>query len=247
MAELHGRVALVTGGSRGIGAAIARRFARAGARVAITYAHSREAAEALAAELPNLGAPEAVALRADAENAAEVRRIPDAVVERFGRLDIVVNNAGVLAGGPLEDASEADFDRTVNVNLRAVFLTAQAAARHMESGGRLIQIGSIFGERAPLAGIGFYSMSKAGVAALTRAWARDLGARGITVTCIQPGPVDTDMNPADGELASLLTPRVPLGRYGTAEEIAETALFLAGPGSSYVNGTVLTVDGGFEA
>jgi len=247
MTSLHGRAALVTGGSRGIGGAIARRYAGVGASVAITYAHSREAAEATVQALKAEGAPDAIAIQADAADAARVRAAPDQVAQCFGRLDIVVNNAGILAGGPLDESSEEDFDRIVAVNLRAVFLTAQAAARHMGEGGRLIQIGSIFGERAPLPGLGFYSMTKAGVAALTRAWARDLAPRGITVTCIQPGPIDTELNPADGDLAQALTPQVALKRYGTAEEVAEAALFLAAPGSSYVTGAILNVDGGYEA
>jgi len=243
---LKNKVAIVTGGSRGIGAAIVQQLAAEGANVVLTYASSAEAAERQAAAARDKGV-EAEAIRADAADGQAVRDLVARVVERFGGLDILVNNAGILAGGPLEETSEEDFERTVDVNIRAVFLAAREAAKVMPSGGRIINIGSIFGQRAPLPGLGLYAMSKFAVAGLTRAWARDLGAKGITVNCVQPGPIDTEMNPADGDLAAAMTPLTALGRYGRAEEIAATVAFLASPAASNLTGAMINVDGGFEA
>ncbi len=243
---LKNKVALVTGGSRGIGAAIVQHLAAEGANVILTYATSAEAAERQVAAARDKGV-EAEAIKADAADGQAVRDLVSQVVERFGGLDILVNNAGIFAGGPLEETSDEDFERTVDINIRAVFLAAREAAKVMASGGRIINIGSIFGQRAPLPGLGLYAMSKFAVAGLTRAWARDLGAKGITVNCVQPGPIDTEMNPSDGDLAAVMTPLTALGRYGRAEEIAETVAFLASPAASYLTGAMINVDGGFEA
>ena len=171
----------------------------------------------------------------------------DATVAHFGRLDILVNNAGVLAVGPLESFSLEDFDRTLAVNVRSVFVATQAAARHMGQGGRIINIGSTNAERMPFAGGGPYAMSKAALVGLTRGLARDLGPRGITINNVQPGPVDTDMNPATGEFAESLMGFMAVGRYGKVEEIASFVAYLAGPEAAYITGASLTIDGGFAA
>ena len=244
--SLQGKTALVTGGGRGIGASIARRLAADGANMAITYSQSAEAAETVAAACREKGV-EAEAMQADSGNAKDVAGLVDKVVERFGRLDILVNNAGVLSSASLEETTDEEFDRAMNVNVRGVFVVSRSAARVMGEGGRIINIGSIFGESMPLANLGLYTMSKFAVAGLTRAWARDLGPQGITVNCVQPGPIDTDMNPAQGPFADLLTPRTALGRYGKPDEIAELVAFLAGPQSSYLTGACINADGGTNA
>lgn len=243
---LEGKVALVTGGSRGIGAAIAARLAEEGADVAITYASSAEAAEDVAAELRDRGV-QALVFKADAASAAQIKALVPQVVERLGRLDILVNNAGIFGGGPLGETEEADFDATVAVNVKAVFLAAREAVKVLPEGGRIINIGSVFGQRVPLPGLGLYSMSKFAVAGLTKAWARDLAARKITVNAIQPGPIDTDMNPEQGDFGAVLGPMIPLGHYGRPEDVANAVAFLAGPQAAFVTGETLNVDGGFEA
>lgn len=235
--SLEGRVALITGGSRGIGAAVARRLAEAGANVAVTYVDSTEAAERVAAE----------AIRADCADVGEIASLVEKVVERFGRLDVLVNNAGTTPVGMLEESTDEDFDRTVDVNIRAVFLAAREAAKVMEPGGRIVNIGSVWGELVPMAGLGLYAMSKFAVVGMTRAWARDLGPKGITVNCVQPGPTDTDMNPADGPWSEGITPLTALGRYGQPKEIAELVAFLSGPQSSYLTGAMINADGGLNA
>ncbi|GLO32228.1 3-ketoacyl-ACP reductase [Pseudomonas putida] len=243
---LEGKVALVQGGSRGIGAAIVRRLAREGAQVAFTYVSSAGPAQALAEEITENGG-KALALRADSADAAAVQLAVDDTVKAFGRLDILVNNAGVLAVAPVTEFDLADFDHMLAVNVRSVFVASQAAARYMGQGARIINIGSTNAERMPFAGGAPYAMSKSALVGLTRGMARDLGPKGITVNNVQPGPVDTDMNPASGEFADSLIPLMAIGRYGEADEIASFVAYLAGPEAGYVTGASLTVDGGFAA
>lgn len=245
---LEGKVALVTGGSRGIGAAIATRLARSGADVAISYAASEEAAQGVVAGLRELGR-DAEAFRADSGDAGAVKRLVADTLERFGRLDILVNNAGVYPTGSVLETSEDDYDRAFDVNVKGLFVAVREAATHMNGdGGRIVNLSSVFGgERTPFPGISLYSATKAAVSAFTRAWARDLAERGITVNAVQPGPIDTDMNPADGEFAPAVAGLTALGRFGRAEEIASVVDFLASPQASYVTGETINVDGGLNA
>lgn len=244
--SLQGKVALIQGGSRGIGAAIVKRLAAGGATVAFTYVSSAAKAEQLQSSLIASGS-QALAIYADSADAQAIRVAVDSTVKAFGRLDILVNNAGVLAVGPLEDFSLEDFDRTLAINVRSVFIATQAAARYMTEGGRIINIGSTNAERMPFAGGGPYAMSKSALVGLTKGLARDLGPRGITINTVQPGPVDTDMNPATGDFAESLIPLMAIGRYGKADEIASFVAYLAGPESGYITGASLTADGGFSA
>jgi len=241
-----GKVALVQGGSRGIGAAIVRRLALQGAHVAFTYVSSAGPAQALAEEINSAGG-KALALRADSADASAVQQAVQNTVDAFGRLDILVNNAGVLAVAPVAEFDLAEFDRMLAVNVRSVFVASQAAASHLGQGGRIINIGSTNAERMPFAGGAPYAMSKSTLVGLTKGLARDLGPQGVTVNNVQPGPVDTDMNPADGDFANSLIPLMAVGRYGHAEEIASFVAYLAGPEAGYITGASLTVDGGFSA
>ncbi len=243
---LGGKIALVQGGSRGIGAAIVERLAAEGAAVAFTYVSSAQKAEQLAAAIQAKGG-KALAIRADSADEQAVRAAVAATVKTFGGLDILVNNAGVLALGLLDELSLEDFDRTVAINVRSVFVATQEAARHMGEGGRIISIGSTNAERMPFTGGAVYAMSKAALVGLTRGLARDLGPRGITINNVQPGPVDTDMNPDDGDFADTLKGLMALPRYGRAEEIASFVAYLAGPEAGYITGASLTIDGGFAA
>lgn len=242
--KLENKVALVTGGSRGIGAAIATRLADEGADVAITYARSSDKAEALATALRSKGV-KAEAIRADANSAEELDALIPTVVERLGGLDILVNNAGVLEAGPIGDAEPETYDRQFDVNVGAVFRVAHQAAQVIREGGRIINIGSSVAERIPFPNLAVYGASKAAVAVLGKGWARDLGAKGITVNTIQPGPIATDMNPDEGEFADALRATTALGRYGKPEEIANVAAFLASGEASYVTGATINVDGGY--
>jgi 3-oxoacyl-[acyl-carrier protein] reductase len=243
---LADRVALVTGASRGIGAAIARRLAREGAAVAITYASGKQQADEVVRAIESAGG-RAIALQADSGDAKAVQQAVAESVRRLGRLDVLVNNAGIAVMKPLDDFSLEEFDRMVAVNVRAVFAASQEAARHMGPGGRIVTIGSVNADRMPFAGGSVYAMTKAAVAGLTRGLARDLGPRGITVNDVQPGPVETDMNPATGAFAEALTAQIAIGRFGQADEIASLVAYLAGPEASYVTGASLTIDGGFGA
>ncbi|MFF5796551.1 SDR family NAD(P)-dependent oxidoreductase [Streptomyces albogriseolus] len=241
---LLGRTALVTGGSRGIGAATALRLAQEGADVAVTYVSGKEAAEDVVRAVEALGR-RAVALRADAGDPEEAASAVTAAVRHLGRLDVLVNNAGVGVMGPLESLSPADVDRVLAVNVRGVFLTSRAAAAVMPRGGRIITVGSCLTQRAPGTGGTLYAMSKAALVGLTKALARELGERGITANIVHPGPTDTDMNPADGPYAAGQAAVTALGRFGTAREVAETIVHLAG--AAYVTGAEVAVDGGHAA
>ncbi|OCR21745.1 oxidoreductase [Pseudomonas syringae] len=243
---LSGKVALVQGGSRGIGAAIVKRLAEQGAAVAFTFVSSEAKARELQDSITAKGG-KALAIHADSADADAIRAAVDNTVKTFGRLDILVNNAGVLAIGPLEEFSLEDFDRTLSINVRSVFIATQEAARHMGDGGRVINIGSTNADRMPFAGGGVYAMSKSALVGLTKGLARDLGPRGITINNVQPGPVDTDMNPANGDFAESLIPLMAVGRYGHVEEIASFVAYLAGPEAGYITGASLTIDGGFGA
>ncbi|WP_314220385.1 3-oxoacyl-ACP reductase family protein [Streptomyces zaehneri] len=241
---LNGKVALVTGGSRGIGAATALRLAREGADVAVTYVNGKEAAEDVVAAVEALGR-RAVALRADSADPGEASGAVDRTVRALGSLDVLVNNAGVGVLGPLEGLGLSDVDRVLAVNVRGVFLASQAAAGRMADGGRIITIGSCMAQRVPGPGGTLYAMSKSALIGLTKALARELGPRGITANLVHPGPIDTDMNPADGPYAAGQATTTALGRFGTAQEVAATVAHLAG--AAYVTGAEFAVDGGHAA
>ncbi|WP_436986881.1 SDR family oxidoreductase [Streptomyces sp. enrichment culture] len=244
LGTLDGKVALVTGGSRGIGAATALRLAQEGADVAVGYVHGKEAAEEVVRAVEARGR-RAVALRADAADPAEATGVVHAAAGALGGLDVLVNNAGVGVLGPLETLSLAEVDRVLAVNVRAVFLASQAAAALMGEGGRIITIGSCMAQRVPGPGGTLYTMSKAALTGLTKALARELGGRGITANVVHPGPVDTDMNPADGPYAAGQAALTALGRFGTAGEVASTVAYLAG--ATFVTGAEFAVDGGHAA
>ncbi|HZF91822.1 MAG TPA: SDR family oxidoreductase [Streptomyces sp.] len=243
-ALLDGKKALVTGGGRGIGAATALRLAREGADVALTYLRDKEAAEEVVRGVEALGR-RAVALRADSGDPGEAAGAVDRAAEALGGLDVLVNNVGVGLLGPLEGITLADVDRVLSVNVRGVFLASQAAAARMADGGRIVTIGTCMTQRVPGPGGTLYAMSKAALTGLTKALARELGARGITANIVHPGPVDTDMNPADGPYAAGQAAMTALGRFGTADEVAATVAHLAG--AAYVTGAEFSVDGGHAA
>jgi 3-oxoacyl-[acyl-carrier protein] reductase len=245
-ADLSGKVAFIQGGSRGIGAAIARRLAAEGAAVAITYVSAPDKARAVVSDIEAAGG-RAIALKADSADAGALTAAIRSAVETMGRLDILVNNAAVLAMAPVDQFSLDDFDRTLAVNVRGVFVATQEAVRHMGDGGRIINIGSTNADRMPFAGGATYAMSKSALVGLTRGLARDLGPRGITVNNVQPGPVDTDMNPDDGDFAAMVKGMMALPRYGKADEIAGFVAYLASEEAAYVTGASLSIDGGFSA
>lgn len=241
-----GKTALVTGGSRGIGAAIVRRLAREGAAVAFTYSASDEKAQALVASIEGEGG-RAVAIRADSKFAEDIEHAVSFTVQKFGALNILVNNAGILALGMVDDFSVEAFDELYNVNVRATYIAARACAKVMQRGDRIITIGSVAGERSGFPGSSGYSMSKAAMIGLVRGLALDFASRGITVNNIQPGPTATDMNPADAPYLEQVINLVPLGRLGRADEVAGMAAYLASEDASFVTGASLTVDGGYLA
>src|ERR1700730_674556 len=241
--SLSAKCALVTGGSRGIGAATVRRLATDGAAPAFTYSASGEKATALVAAIQADGA-EALAIKADSADPKALQRAVTETVNRFGHLDILVSNAGILLRGPIDAFSLEDFDRMLAVNVRAVFVATQAAVAHMGEGGRIVTVGSVTRDRSGFPGASVYSMTKAAVAALTRGLARDLGSRGITVNTVQPGPTETDMN-QDENIRAVLRPMLALGRIGKDSEIASLIAYLASPEASFVTGAALTVDGGY--
>ncbi|MEU3415339.1 SDR family oxidoreductase [Streptomyces sp. NPDC006658] len=244
--NLNGRTALVTGGGRGIGAATARRLAREGADVALTYVHDKDAAESVVRDIEALGR-RAVALRADSADAEEAADAVRRAARELGGLDVLVGNAAVGVMAPLQDLTLADVDRVLAVNVRGLFLAARAAAGLMGTGGRIVTVGSCLTARVPGPGATLYAMSKSAVTGLTKALARELAGRGITANVVHPGPTDTDMNPADGPHASGQAAMTALGRFGTAEEVASMVAFLAGPEAAYVTGAEFSVDGGYAA
>ena len=244
--KLEGKVALVTGGSRGIGAAIAKRLAADGAKVAITYAKDAGAASAVVKTIEGEGG-KAVAIQADAADAEAVRGAVEKTVATFGRLDVLVNNAGTAIPKKFEETTLEELDRVININLRGAFVATQAALQHMQGGGRIIMIGSCIGERVLTPGLVPYSATKGAVKMFSQGLSREVGDRGITVNNIQPGPIDTDLNPATGEWATPQKAVTALGRYGKVEEVAALVSFVAGPEASYITGANLTVDGGTNA
>jgi len=240
------RAALVTGGSRGIGAATALRLAEAGADVAITYAQDEEAARAVVAKIEGTGR-RGVALRCDAADADAAAGAVHGAADALGRLDVLVNNAGIGVLGPIGALSDAEVERVLAVNVRAVFLACRAAADRLADGGRIISVGTALSRYTGGPGSTLYTMSKSALAGLTRPLARELGPRGITVNLIQPGPVDTDLNPAGGPFAEGQRAATALGRFGTADEVASLVAYLASADAAYITGTELVVDGGHAA
>jgi 3-oxoacyl-[acyl-carrier protein] reductase len=243
---LTGKVALVTGASRGIGAAIAKRLAAEGATVALTYSKGADAAVAVVKAIEKDGG-KAIAIQADAADAHAVKNAVEKTVSSFDRLDVLVNNAGTVIPKTVEETTLEEFDHVFAVNVRGVFVATQAALKHMKTGGRIIMIGSCVGERVLIPSMAPYSATKGAIKMFTQGLARELGARGITVNNVQPGPIDTDLNPASGDWALDQIAKVPLGRYGNVNEVAALVAFIASPESSYINGANLTVDGGTNA
>ncbi|MCI9877560.1 3-oxoacyl-ACP reductase family protein [Pseudomonas atacamensis] len=243
---LTGKIAIVTGGSRSIGAAIAKRLAADGATVTITYNASPDRAEAVVQEIVAAGG-QAVALAADAGNPEAVRAAIAEVAQRFGKIDILVNNAGISLLGAPEDIAFEDFQRILAVNVTGVFVATQQALKHMGQGGRIIHIGSSMVQYAAFATASVYTLSKGALTGFSRGLVRDLGPRGITVNTVHPGPTDSDMNPADGPIADFLRPSIAMGRYGEGKDVASAVAYLASADAGFVTGAELIVDGGFTA
>jgi len=244
--KMSGKVALVTGGSRSIGAAIAKRLATDGASVAITYTKGADAAASVIKEIEGAGG-KAIAIQADAADPDAVKAAVEKTVATFGRLDVLVNNAGTAIPKPFEEATLEEMNRVIDINLRGVLVATQAALKHMRDGGRIITIGSAVGERVLTPGLVPYAATKGAVKIFTQGLAREIGSRGITVNNVQPGPIDTDLNPATAEWAVPQKAVTALNRYGHVDDIAAMVAFVAGPETSYVTGANLTVDGGMNA
>src|SRR4030081_973514 len=244
--KLEGKIALITGGSRGIGAAIAKRLAADGANVAITYTKGADAAASVVKEIERAGR-KAIAIQADAADADAVKAAVEKTVATFGRLDVLVNNAGTAVPKRFEETTLEELDRLIDINVRGVFVATQAALKHMRSGGRIIMIGSAAGERVLTPGLVPYSATKGAVKIFTQGLSREVGSRGITANNAQPGPTDTDLNPAAGDWAVPQKAATALDRYGHVDEVAALVAFVAGPESSYITGSNLTVDGGMNA
>jgi 3-oxoacyl-[acyl-carrier protein] reductase len=244
--SLANKVALVTGGSRGIGAGIAKRLAADGASVAITYSKGADAAASVVKAIESAGG-KAFAIQADGTNAVAVKKAVDQTVATFGQLDILVNNAGTAIPKPFEEATLEELDQVIDLNLRGILVTTQAALKHLPDGGRIIMIGSCLGERTMTPGLAAYSATKAAVKLFTQGLSREVGTRGITVNNVQPGPIDTELNPAAGDWAAPQIANTALKRYGHVDEVAALVAFVAGPESSYITGANLTVDGGTNA
>jgi 3-oxoacyl-[acyl-carrier protein] reductase len=244
--KLSGKIALVTGGSRSIGAAIAKRLAADGASVALTYSSSPAQAEEVVRAIESAGG-KAFAIKADAADEKAVRAAVTKTVEKFGGIDILVNNAGVAVMSPIEKFTTEDFDKSIGVNVRSLFIATQEASKRMRDGGRIIHIGSTNSDRMPFAGGSVYALTKAAIVGFTKGLARDLAPRNITVNNVQPGPVNTDMNPENGPFAETLKSLLAIKRYGRTEEVAGMVSYLAGPEAAYVTGSSLLIDGGFAA
>ena len=242
---LAGKRAVVTGGSRGIGAAIAKRLAADGASVALTYSSSPDSAAVVVAEIEAAGGT-AVAIKADSGDVTALQSAVDEAARHLGGLDILVNNAGILTTGMIDTVTVEDFDAMMNVNVRGMYFAAQAAVRHMAPGGRVINIGSNVAVKSSFPGSSLYTLSKTAVAGMGRALANDLGARGITINTVQPGPTVTDMNPADGPHSNQIRAMLPVGRMGEASEVAGLVAYLAGAEAGYMTGAALTMDGGMS-
>ncbi|HWB06076.1 MAG TPA: 3-oxoacyl-ACP reductase family protein [Verrucomicrobiales bacterium] len=243
---LKGKIALVTGGSRGIGAAITTRLAADGAQVIFTYRASSRQAEAVVHAIESAGG-KATALKADIADPESARSAVSGTVRSFGKVDILVNNAGVAMVAPIAAVSLSDFERLIAVNVRGLFVSTQEATLHMHRGGRIIHIGSCNSSHVPYAGGALYALTKGAIASFTKALARELGPRGITVNNVQPGPIDTDMNPADSEFAKTARKHIALQRYGHAEEIASLVAYLASDEAAFITGANLAADGGYTA
>ena len=244
--KLTGKVAFITGASRGIGAAIAKRLAADGASVAITYAQNADAAAQVVKAIQSAGG-KAIAIKADATDAKAVAAAVEQTVSIFGRLDVLVNNAGTAIPKPFEETTLEEMDRVIDINLRGVFIATQAALKHLRDGGRIINIGSCVGERNGTPGLAAYAATKGAVKMFTQSLSREVGHRGITVNNIQPGPIDTDLNPAASEWATPQIANTALKRYGNVDDIAAMVAFVAGPEASFITGASLTVDGGTNA
>jgi 3-oxoacyl-[acyl-carrier protein] reductase len=244
--SLAGKVAVVTGGSRGIGAAIAKRLAAEGAKVGITYTRGADAAGAVVKDIEKAGG-KAIAVQADAADAEAVKSALDKTVASFGRLDVLVNNAGTAIPKPFEESTLEEINRMIDINVRGVMVATKAALKHMNNGGRIIMIGSCVGERTMTPGLAAYSATKAAVKLFTQGLSREVGSRGITVNNVQPGPIDTDLNPAAGDWATPQIANTALKRYGHVDDIAALVAFVAGPEASYITGASLTCDGGTNA
>jgi 3-oxoacyl-[acyl-carrier protein] reductase len=243
---LSKKIALVTGGSRGIGAAIVRRLALEGAQVAFTYSASEKAAKALVKEISGAGA-KAKAYRADAAAPKSLTGLIGKILSDFGALHILVNNAGTFLGGRIGEVKLADYERLMRINVDSVFVLTNAAVKAMGAGARIINISSVLGERAAGPDMGVYNASKFAVTGFSRSWAKDLGPKGILVNAVQPGPISTDLNPETGESADVQKARTSLGRFGRPEEVAAAVAFLAGPDATYITGATINVDGGWNA
>jgi 3-oxoacyl-[acyl-carrier protein] reductase len=246
MSKLANKVALVTGGSRGIGAAIAKRLASDGASVAITYTKGADAAASVVREIESAGG-KAIAIQADAADAKATQDAVEKTVAALGRLDVLVNNAGTAIPKPFEQTTLEELDRVIDINVRGVFVATQAALKHLNDGGRIISIGSCVGERLMTPGLVAYAATKGAVKMFTQGLSREVGARGITVNNVQPGPIDTDLNPAAGDWATPQLAATALNRYGHVDEVASLVSFLAGPEAAYITGANLTIDGGTNA